>query len=156
MKNNTQSLLSVEIIFANCVHHMGMACIANDICYLEKEVTQLIKSVDLNTISVDKMQQLKNVSLEAAMEGHVECLKCLLSMHIPIDELCPIIAGYHGHKGVIEFCAKNGIDCSEAWNQYFNAVILYTSQPNDCTNDSVDLTTAAEWVAQYKKSISIR
>jgi hypothetical protein len=132
--------------FEESLQHMEMACLMNDTRYLYKEVVKFLKSNNLNTMCEEDMTQVKNVSLEAAMEGRVGCLECLYEMDIPLDEMCPLIGACHGHKNVVEFCANKGMDCTEAWERYFDWVIL---NPNVNPKNNTDITLASEWIQSY-------
>lgn len=142
-----------ENTFENCIHHMGVACLMNDTAYLENEINSLRTMVDMDSLDAKQMEHLRNVSLEASMEGHVKCLECLVRRGIPLDALCPVIAGCHGHRTVIEFCAKNGMDCAEAWGKYFGWIMTCSvetpSQPNET------LILASEWVREYKRNVVV-
>lgn len=135
--------------FDDSIHHMEMACLMNDTMYLRNEIIQLANSVNLGHLTQDEFSKLKNVSMEAAMEGNVKCLECLFSMNIPLDELCPVIAACHGHKNVIEFCVGKGMDCSDAWNRYFSWILM--NQDNARVEEDTSIVLASEWIKGYNK-----
>lgn len=134
------------------VHHMTIACIAADLDYLANEINDLKSWYDMSEMTDDDKEKLASVSLQAAMDGRVKCLKILYDMDIPMDEMCPIIAANHGQEEVLEFCEDYGIgDTEDAWKQYHNWQLCQF-----CSSQSAEmeetLINADEWVRNYKAS----
>ena len=132
------------------VHHMVMACISGDTDYLLAEIHSLRAWFDVGSANKQELTSIMEVSLQASMDGRIGCLRLLHEHAIPMDELCPIIAAYHGKREVITFCEGIALgDCEEAWNRLFDWMLCQGSQMDDEDEEEVDITLANEWVSNY-------
>ncbi len=130
------------------VHHMVIACISRDTDYLLSEISNLYNWFNISDATKDEIAMVMEVSLQAAMDGHTACLALLYEYKVPMDELCPIIAAYHGKKDVISFCEKISLgNCQEAWNRFFDWMLCHGSQMDN--DEDEDITLATEWVSNY-------
>jgi hypothetical protein len=132
------------------VHHMVIACISGDTEYLLTEINQLYSWFDLTKATQEELAIIKEVSLQASMDGFTSCLAVLYDSKLPMDELCPIIAAYHGKKDIISFCENISLgNCQEAWNCYFDWMLCQGSDMNIEEDEENDITLASEWISNY-------
>lgn len=147
---NNEEDMEVEDPFKDVIQKMEMSCVGNDPDYLEQDALDFLELFDVNNLNSEQLNKLKNVSLEAAMEGYVKCLEVLVRLNIPLHELCPIIAAYNGQQNVIEFCAMLNMDCCEAWKKYFIWVVK-----KQCVGSIPEhtqmLMCASKWVELYHR-----
>lgn len=133
-------------------HHMVMACMAVNMEYLSCEVRKLKDWMETYKASVDEMSLIKEVSLQAAMDGKLSCIEFMHREGVPMDELCPIIAACHGKRDVVMFCQKIGLgNIKEAWSRYYNWMVC----PHDDDMDD-ELMLADEWASYYRKVASFQ
>lgn len=143
---------------AIAIHHMTNAAMIGDVTALEDEFSEFLQKYDLNQLNEKQIEQLKLVSLEASMEGHLKCLETVYNWHMPWDELCPVIAAYHGHRNVILFCEKfMELDCRVAWDKYVIWCMKHmlasqnVEQSFSQTMISMKIKSASEWMQEYKQ-----
>lgn len=151
--------MEVEDPIDIAIHHITNACIVGDVSSLDDECSEFLQKYEVDQLTEKQMEQLKMASMEASMEGYLACLTALFNWHIPVHELCPVIAAYHGHRAIIEFSRDYlELDCQEAWNKYFIWCVKNTlgSSPDEGkslsqTMTSMKLKSASEWLQEYKQ-----